>query len=300
MTDRRLHHAVMIARHGSFTKGAAQAGLSQSGITKSVADLERTLGYAIFHRTARGALPTERGREFIGRASRLLDETSALLAGDSLAGDAYAQTLRIGVCPASVEWLVSEVMAALIRRHPSLRFDLVAGGSERITRLLRTGEVDVAVGFDDAFVGWDDIRRERIADFTVVPFVRRGHPLSQVDNVTVADVTRYDFVATSDPRPYGPLLRALYEDAAPNGWRRHVHFIDFFPATCAVVAASDAISVTNPEFVATGSFRRSFATLPLEVFPAHAMCCALRERWDPPLPVRAFVRAMQDARPSPA
>ena len=46
--------------------------LDDRSVTKSVAELERYLGYSLFHRTSRGAMPTEEGREFIDRAARLL------------------------------------------------------------------------------------------------------------------------------------------------------------------------------------------------------------------------------------
>ena len=53
MIDRRLQYVVSTARYGSFTAAAERVGVTQSAITKSVADLERQLGYSIFTRTAR-------------------------------------------------------------------------------------------------------------------------------------------------------------------------------------------------------------------------------------------------------
>jgi DNA-binding transcriptional LysR family regulator len=55
--------------------------VTQSAITKSVADLESELGYAIFDRTARGVILTEDGRRFIERAARLRDEAQDLVRG---------------------------------------------------------------------------------------------------------------------------------------------------------------------------------------------------------------------------
>ncbi len=44
MLDRRLQYVVSTARYGSFTAAAERIGVTQSAITKSVADLERQLG----------------------------------------------------------------------------------------------------------------------------------------------------------------------------------------------------------------------------------------------------------------
>ena len=96
MLDPRLNHVVAVAHGGSFTKAAEIVGLTQSGITKSIADLERELGFAIFFRTSRGALMTEEGRDFVERAERLLDDARSLLQGSRERGDPYAGPLRVG------------------------------------------------------------------------------------------------------------------------------------------------------------------------------------------------------------
>src|ERR1700684_3123931 len=107
MPDRRLHNVVAVALAGSFTNDARTVGITQCGLTKSIADLERDLGYSLFHRVARGALLPEQGREFVERASRLLEDTRILLKGDG-EKDPFAKVLRIGVCPASLEWLLAD------------------------------------------------------------------------------------------------------------------------------------------------------------------------------------------------
>ena len=90
-------------REGSFTAAAAAVGVSQPAVTKSIADLEREVGYAIFYRTASGAIPTEEGRTLIERAIRVLDDVRELLRTPLKYSDPYAGKLRIGVCPAPLE-----------------------------------------------------------------------------------------------------------------------------------------------------------------------------------------------------
>jgi len=132
MLDPRLNHLVAVARLGSFTAAARSIGLTQSAVTKGVADLERQLGFAIFHRTARGVLLTERGRDFVERAARLLEDARDLLRGDASKDDRYAGVLRIGVCPAMLEWQLVYPIAQLVRRYPSTRFDITGSSFERM------------------------------------------------------------------------------------------------------------------------------------------------------------------------
>jgi DNA-binding transcriptional LysR family regulator len=296
MPDRRLHNVVAVARAGSFTKAARTVGITQSGLTKSIADLERELGYSLFHRVARGALLTEQGREFVERASRLLEDTRILLKGDG-EKDPFAKVLRIGVCPASLEWLLADPLAALLRRHPKIIFDLAGSSFERVVQLLRNGGVDVAIGFEDAFVEWSDFKRTPIAHLLTQPFVRKGHPILECNPVLNSDFAKYDFIAPSDSRPYDALIRGLYENQGIP-WQRHVHMVDNFAIVKLLVSTSDAIGVTTSRYAASPGFAASFARIPgPSLFTPAKLCCAIRSRWEPSAPVKAFLRVIQERLP---
>ena len=94
--DARLKQAVAVGRLGSFSKAAEAVNVTQSAVTKSVADLERRIGFPIFLRTYRGVVPTSEGRAFLERASRLLADTDELLSG-SYRTDPFSGNVRIGI-----------------------------------------------------------------------------------------------------------------------------------------------------------------------------------------------------------
>ena len=56
-----LHLLNLVAAHGSFTKAAAAAGLTQSAITRQVQGVESRLGLALFERTTRQVVATDAG-----------------------------------------------------------------------------------------------------------------------------------------------------------------------------------------------------------------------------------------------
>jgi len=294
MLDHRLNHLVAVARCGSFTAAALKVGVSQSAVTKGVADLERQLGYLVFHRTARGALMTEKGRDFVERATRLLEDARELLDGSGVGGDAFAGVLRIGVCPASLEWRLIETLARLQAHHPSIRFEISGSSFERMVQQLRNGGVDVAVGFDAAFREWPHVQREPMGELRTILFVRHGHPILDGGEVTLARLSAYDFVSPSDSRPYGDAIRHIYESEGVE-WRKRLHVIDYFPIVSRIVASSDAIGVVARSHVASPSFQRQFTTLEHpDLFAPAPLCCAIRTRWDPPLAVRAFISAVRE------
>jgi len=297
--DSRLNHVVAVARAGSFTAAAGIAGVTQSAITRSVADLERQIGYPLFVRTSRGATLTEQGRDFAERAQRLIEDSQDLLERPQGNEDAYAGVLRVGVCPASMEFVLIEPLARLLKAHPSIRLDVNGGTFQRTVQQLRSGSIDVAVGFEAAFVDWVDLKRQRIFnEDRGVLFVRRNHPILGVRRPTVRTLAQYDFVSPSDSRPYGAVIRAFYEDHGVD-WRRHVHVVDFFPLVKKIVATTDAIGVIMAGHAEqSASFRSQFATLEtINPFSDPSpMCCAIRTRWEVRPAARALISLLQGER----
>jgi DNA-binding transcriptional LysR family regulator len=291
MVDRRLNHVVAAAQQGSFTAAARAVGVTQSAVTKSIAELERQLGYLIFHRTSRGAVLTDDGRVFVDRATRLIEDTKELLREGGAHDDAFAGILRVGVCPASLEWQVVEPLTVLLSRHPRLRFDVSGASFERMAQQLRNGDVDVAVGFDDAFAERPDFRRKPLTPAPTTLFARKDHPILKTAPQGAAEIARYPFVAPTDSRPYGARIRNIFESQGVDAQSR-IHTVDYFPLVKRIVATSDAISVVATAYTRTAAFRRDFAVLEtVEHPPVAKLCVAVRARWEPKPAVRAFISA---------
>ncbi len=292
MLDRRLQYVVSTARYGSFTAAAERIGVTQSAITKSVADLERQLGYSIFNRTARGVLVTEEGRAFVERATWLLDEAKDLLRGASTGSDPYAGMLRIGVCPASLEWILVEPLSALLVRHPKIRFEIVGSTFDRAVQQLRAGAIDVAFGYQAAFEDQPDFRREPLPPMPTTFFVRHGHPILSCREVTTAELAKYDLISPSGSAPYDYVWRQIYEEAGVD-WREKMHIIDYFPIVAGLVYQTDAIGFVSVHYTNTRTFKRRFACVPfLERYSLAPLCCATRLRWSPRPAVRAFIHGL--------
>ena len=58
-----------VARAGSISRAAIEIGIDQSTISRRIALLEAEAGVRLFHRSGRGVVPTDRGRELLGFAA---------------------------------------------------------------------------------------------------------------------------------------------------------------------------------------------------------------------------------------
>ncbi|MFC0813420.1 LysR family transcriptional regulator [Paracoccus panacisoli] len=69
---RHLRYFIAAAEHGSFRKAGSSLGLSQSAISRCIADLEDRMGASLFHRHAWGVSQTFAGQRFLHRARRAI------------------------------------------------------------------------------------------------------------------------------------------------------------------------------------------------------------------------------------
>jgi DNA-binding transcriptional LysR family regulator len=295
MIDRSIKHVVAVARYGSFTAAAAQLGVSQSAVTRSIAYLEKQLTYQIFIRTGRGAVVTEDGRAFVDRAIRLLEDADSLFHGSKSRSDPYADVLRVGACPGSLEWMLVDPLALVVARHPAMRMHVIGGSVERMIQQLRSGAVDVAFGFEVALNEQPDFKCLPLPPLRSAMFVRRGHPILENEEFTVADLAKYPILSPSDSRPYGAFVRRIFEGQPMNA-QSQVHVADFFPLVKRIVGSTDAISFAAVEYTRSASFQARFARIRYldDEASSAPLCCAIQTKREPRPIVRAFIKACRE------
>ena len=72
MNTQHFKYALEVERTGSITQAAENLFMGQPNLSKSIKELEDTLGIVIFKRTSRGVVPTEKGRAFLRYAKNIL------------------------------------------------------------------------------------------------------------------------------------------------------------------------------------------------------------------------------------
>jgi DNA-binding transcriptional LysR family regulator len=86
---------ITVARARSFTRAAAQLGVSQSALSQTVRGLEGRLGLRLLTRTTRSVAPTEAGERLLQAAGQRIEEIEAELAALSALREKPSGTIRI-------------------------------------------------------------------------------------------------------------------------------------------------------------------------------------------------------------
>lgn len=72
MNTQHLKYAIEVERTGSITQAAENLYIGQPSLSKAIKELEDSLGIVIFRRTSKGAVPTEKGVEFLRYARSVM------------------------------------------------------------------------------------------------------------------------------------------------------------------------------------------------------------------------------------
>ncbi len=115
-----------VARERSFTRAAAQLGVSQSSLSHTVRALETRLGVRLLTRTTRSVAPTEAGERLLSTVAPRLQEIEAEVAAVSELGARPAGTVRITATDHAIDAILWPRLAPMLAQYPDVRVEFSA------------------------------------------------------------------------------------------------------------------------------------------------------------------------------
>ncbi|WP_175817258.1 LysR family transcriptional regulator [Burkholderia diffusa] len=119
-----LRAFVTVARERSFTRAAAQLGLSRSALSHAMLALEARLGVRLLTRTTRSVATTEAGTRLLNTLSPMFSELDAELASLRSLRDKPAGTVRITASDHAIVTVVWPKLRTLLREYPDIQLEL--------------------------------------------------------------------------------------------------------------------------------------------------------------------------------
>jgi DNA-binding transcriptional LysR family regulator len=132
------------AEKKSFSAAASDLGLTTSGLSKSIARLEKSLQVQLFNRTTRRISLTELGEQFLADCARLLATSDQVESDLRRRSNETAGLLKINVSSPMGQTLLIPALPALFERYPDLRLDIKL--TDQPEDLIETGR-DIGVWF---------------------------------------------------------------------------------------------------------------------------------------------------------
>jgi len=245
MNVRALRHSVALAKTLNYSKAAADLGISQPVLSRSIKDFETQEGVLLFDRDRGGVSLTPLGKTFVDRAKLLLHDFEAL--ADSLQSSARGEAgeLSFGIAPMPAKSLLAPSLSELIRLAPELSIASYVRNVDALLALLEAGQIECFISAEAFFPEPHNLKSSFLGYFPVAAMVSSHHPLAK-ENVVPMEQFPLAMSANVDGVPYLPAALKPYIS------KERKIIVEDMDVLATVTANSDAIWMASP-FVALES-----------------------------------------------
>lgn len=135
----------VVARHGSFSRAAAELNLTQPAVSMHVSQLEQRLGLPLLERVGKRAFPTRAGEVLLAHAGRAVSELEAGIAMVQRLRGIVAGRVRIGTSASISIYLLPPVLRRVRTHHPEIELVVVTGNAPEIARAVVANTLDLGI-----------------------------------------------------------------------------------------------------------------------------------------------------------
>lgn len=184
----------------TVTEVADAEHLTQPGLSRALARLEREVGTPLLRRHGRVLRTTEAGRAFKRHVDRLLHDLDDGLAAVEQLLDPETGTVGVAFERSMGTWLVPQLVSGFRADHPQVRVLLHHGGGDTDGAPYPDGPVDVELTSrrpSDPGLRW-----ERLLSEPLVLVVGTRHRLAGRERMALGSLDGEPFVALRGPSPF--------------------------------------------------------------------------------------------------
>jgi DNA-binding transcriptional LysR family regulator len=137
----------VVAEQGSFTRAAAELGMSQSALSHAMKALEGRLGVRLLSRTTRSVSTTEAGETMLRSLRPALEDIASGVDAIGALRGKLSGTVRITATKHAVSSVVMPVLPRFLASHPDIQVDMLVDDNltdivaERIDAGIRFGDI---------------------------------------------------------------------------------------------------------------------------------------------------------------
>lgn len=114
-----------VAKERSFTRAAAQLGVSQSALSHTIRGLEERMGLRLLTRTTRSVSPTETGERLLRAIGPRFEEIETELAAIGQLRDKPAGTIRITAGEHAANTVLCAALVRLLGDYPDIKVEII-------------------------------------------------------------------------------------------------------------------------------------------------------------------------------
>lgn len=143
MNIQQLTYIVEIANCKSISRAAEYLFVSQPALSQQIRNLEKELGYRVFHRTSKGLELTEKGNVFYQKAQEMLKDWNRFK--EEVISGTEHKKLKIGLGARVYSNRLFPKIARYFERHPELEVTFYTEAGLDAYAAIKDGSLDMAL-----------------------------------------------------------------------------------------------------------------------------------------------------------
>lgn len=286
MEIHQLKYVVEVAKQKNFSRAADEICVAQSSLSQQINKLEEELGVKLFERTTRSVNLTDAGTEFLIYARQILADIEMAQQSMEAHVGLSKGTINIGAISTADSIGFVSLVTAFHKMHPGLYLSIVTHGSYKLTELLRTSEIDVAILTPPVNGETEEIEFYPLADNDEFALVTpSNHPLAKRELISLNELADETFIF---PNPEQSIYKIYFEACRKAGFVPRIVCQSSHCATnLSLVSAGMGIGFFPLDWVNT-NIQKGISIIKLANPIKKHMAMALRKRSYYPPPVLAF------------
>lgn len=211
-----LHLFARLAETENMTVTAAELGLPQPTLSRSLARLERELGRPLFARHGRRLKLNAHGRAFLPHARGALSGIEAGRAALRALDDPHHGTIRLGFLHSLGAWLVPPLLTGFRALAPEVEFRLHQSAATDLHEMLMSDDLDAVLTIVDetrpAGTAWQPLIREELVIASTGDHPVLAHRDAE-GGLALGDAARHPFLRLSARHQMQRLVDRLFAQA---------------------------------------------------------------------------------------
>lgn len=242
MRLRQLEAFQQVMLTGSLTRAGAVLGVSQPGVSRLLAELERHVGFRLFERRGGRVHPTREAVQFLRHVERSFVGMQALRTAAADIADAKGAELRLAAFPAVSLQLLPQCFAEFSSAYPDTRVSMMVTNSTRVTELVAMLQVDFGISTLPVIHG--ALATEFEIALPCVCALPPGHSRRQARSIRAADLRGERLIALDPGFATSRGLESILAGARIDPKR--VAEVSFSFAACEMVRRGAGVAIVDP------------------------------------------------------
>jgi DNA-binding transcriptional LysR family regulator len=208
---RDLHVLMAVAECGSMSKASGRLGISHPVVSKTISDLERSLGVRLFDRHPQGVELTSYGTALLDCSVNVFDEMRQGIRRIEFLTNPDVGDLRIGCPDIDIAGVIPLIVERFTRRYPRIRLQVIHANTSMLQfHELRQRNVELLIGRARTAVRQDDLDLQPLFDEPMVVVAGRGSPWTRRKRLELAELIDQAWILPSYDSVPGPTIIQIF------------------------------------------------------------------------------------------